>query len=844
MPAIPVEDLAHTHAAQTHRKGEHSSSSKVRHRLPVLPAPTYPLPVAPELDAKQSSTPDIKHKLPVVPSSRIPLSVASESAAKPSSRANYQSSGNQLSTLTAAQGLVSTRSPRGIPRKLSKDTFGNMSYSSHSKVDQERGSSDQSKSSSPCEDEDDYFPDGEIERDHGMMRLNNGRLTNQVVVSGFPMPPARGPSQAFSSPRMDHRDAPGSPSAHRFRNHSSQGNLRQNIVGRTPPGYRRRQLSGLDQDNSTLVSESRPESVSSHDSSTPGLDRRTDARTGIEAWDPPAPPTVSSTFLQGSQSPMPNLPDWASLRDKEQTSHPTSLVQKDVEYSILRLISPVVFEKFLSDPLGRHRFREHLGTTNEGTKALDFLLDVGEHIRALGNVERGSKALYDVYIRDPDIHIELPADLHTSLVVSLRSISGLHHQLEGVHSHLVQTMFNSAFQRFIRASITEHSRVRLGALATNDNGDGLGAAFVLTNPRLRDHPIVLVSPAFCELTGYPQEAILQRNCRFLQGPSTSPASVQRIRDSLNTGTPSVELLLNYKRNGEPFWNLLCIIPLRDAKGRVQYFVGGQVNVTGALTTEGLSFLLGGGRSYENLPDPETTRLYGVEASPTLLKYYSSTDLSSDQKKRAESDQGSIWQRGGQAAGAQLYGPDDFSPAASGKSKSQHDLGIGTKSGNSGYMRRLWQRRKESPSQSLGRTAESEARRTGNTLEDHIDDFAATYSRLALVKKEKREVLFVTSSLLEFFDLPINTPQQIYESSLLHVDLLSLVCGEDRNDTKRLRGDIQVAIRTGRTLKIAVKVHQPARGLFGSSTALKSSVLHISPLKDVENNASAVIVVFT
>ncbi|KAE8263837.1 hypothetical protein A4X09_0g7127, partial [Tilletia walkeri] len=218
-------------------------------------------------------------------------------------------------------------------------------------------------------------------------------------------------------------------------------------------------------------------------------------------------------------------------------------------------------------------------------------------------------------------------------------------------------------------------------------------------------------------------------------------------------------------------------------------------------------------------------------------------LSSDQKARRKVDGSSIRQRTAHAAGAQLYGQQESRPALFENSGSQHDLGIGTKSANNGFMKRLLSRRKESPSQSLGRTAESEARRTGNTLEDHIDDFAATYSRLALVKKEKREVLFVTSSLLEFFDLPINTPQQIYESSLLHVDLLSLVCGEDRNDTKRLRGDIQVAIRTGKTLKIAVKIRQPARGLFATSTVVKSSVLHISPLKDVENNASATIVVF-
>ncbi|KAJ7025227.1 hypothetical protein C8F04DRAFT_968086, partial [Mycena alexandri] len=74
----------------------------------------------------------------------------------------------------------------------------------------------------------------------------------------------------------------------------------------------------------------------------------------------------------------------------------------------------------------------------------------------------------------------------------------------------------------------------------------LGDTFVLTNPRLPDHPIVLVSDGFVDVTGYPKAQIIGRNCRFLQGPGTPPASVQRIRDGLNSGKGSTELLLNYR----------------------------------------------------------------------------------------------------------------------------------------------------------------------------------------------------------------------------------------------------------------------------------------------------------
>jgi hypothetical protein len=116
-------------------------------------------------------------------------------------------------------------------------------------------------------------------------------------------------------------------------------------------------------------------------------------------------------------------------------------------------------------------------------------------------------------------------------------------------------------QRFVKHKIIQEAHVMLGkANLTAQESEGLGDTFVLTNPRLPDHPIVLVSDGFVDVTGYPKAQIIGRNCRtsyflfmsrryecrpayafvfllagFLQGPGTPPASVQRIRDGLNSG---------------------------------------------------------------------------------------------------------------------------------------------------------------------------------------------------------------------------------------------------------------------------------------------------------------------
>ncbi len=146
-----------------------------------------------------------------------------------------------------------------------------------------------------------------------------------------------------------------------------------------------------------------------------------------------------------------------------------------------------------------------------------------------------------------------------------------------------------------------------------------------TNPRLRDHPIVLVSEGFSKVTGYSARSIVGRNCRFLQGPATSPEAVDRVRQALNKGETATNLLINYRRDGTAFFNLLCIMPLRDSTGQISYFLGGQVNVTSFLSSDrGLSFLVGGSHAdLENLPPSNT-----AAQSPALSAYLSTMQASS------------------------------------------------------------------------------------------------------------------------------------------------------------------------------------------------------------------------
>lgn len=100
---------------------------------------------------------------------------------------------------------------------------------------------------------------------------------------------------------------------------------------------------------------------------------------------------------------------------------------------------------------------------------------------------------------------------------------------------------------------------------------------MLIESRRADNPIVFASDGFVSVTGYSRTDIIPRNCRFLQGSYTDRQATERLRTSIENCEETVELLLNYRKNGDPFWNLLYVSPLIDGNGDVRFFLGGQIN---------------------------------------------------------------------------------------------------------------------------------------------------------------------------------------------------------------------------------------------------------------------------
>jgi PAS domain S-box-containing protein len=101
----------------------------------------------------------------------------------------------------------------------------------------------------------------------------------------------------------------------------------------------------------------------------------------------------------------------------------------------------------------------------------------------------------------------------------------------------------------------------------------------LSDPDLPDNPIVYANKAFEQISGYSQEEIVGRNCRFLQGKDHDQEELQKIRDALQKREACTVTLRNYRKNGEMFLNRLAIRPLTDPDGNVIYYLGVQYDVT-------------------------------------------------------------------------------------------------------------------------------------------------------------------------------------------------------------------------------------------------------------------------
>lgn len=121
--------------------------------------------------------------------------------------------------------------------------------------------------------------------------------------------------------------------------------------------------------------------------------------------------------------------------------------------------------------------------------------------------------------------------------------------------------------------------------------DEAAVGISIADPNRPDEPLIYVNDAFERITGYSADATVGRNCRFLQGEETDPDAIAKFREAIETETAATVELINYQRDGTPFWNRVQLNPVFDDDGELLHYLGFQNDVTERKRTEQLIRLL-------------------------------------------------------------------------------------------------------------------------------------------------------------------------------------------------------------------------------------------------------------
>lgn len=101
--------------------------------------------------------------------------------------------------------------------------------------------------------------------------------------------------------------------------------------------------------------------------------------------------------------------------------------------------------------------------------------------------------------------------------------------------------------------------------------------FTMADMEQLDEPALHVNVLFEKATGYSRAEVLGRNFRFLQGELSSRAAIATVRLALQKQRALHVDLVNYKKDGTPFWNRMVLLPLKD--GNRRFYIGMQLDVT-------------------------------------------------------------------------------------------------------------------------------------------------------------------------------------------------------------------------------------------------------------------------
>ncbi|KAF2770340.1 hypothetical protein EJ03DRAFT_335544 [Teratosphaeria nubilosa] len=238
------------------------------------------------------------------------------------------------------------------------------------------------------------------------------------------------------------------------------------------------------------------------------------------------------------------------------------------------------FRQAMQVPIIVHQMHKFAQAT-QCSENLEFLQRLEQHRSLVEAVAKSMQHLDNDFLASNakfalNLEKQTLSKSHSDIVYGFETtLPALGSMFEEAEAGIEELVFTDTFPKFARHQMSASASKALGGNRTEYAG--LGDCFILTDPSKEDNPIAYASDGFLQVTGYSRTEVINHNCRFLRSQRIDMDSVARIRKAIAQREECVELLLNEKKGGQPFWNLLYIAPLFDENGRLIFFLGGQVD---------------------------------------------------------------------------------------------------------------------------------------------------------------------------------------------------------------------------------------------------------------------------
>ncbi len=95
----------------------------------------------------------------------------------------------------------------------------------------------------------------------------------------------------------------------------------------------------------------------------------------------------------------------------------------------------------------------------------------------------------------------------------------------------------------------------------------------------KDGNIQYVNPKFLQLTGYTLDEVMGKNPRILKSDKTPPDEFKRLWETITSGREWRGEFINKKKNGELYWEVAHISPVKNPEGVITHFLGVAEDIT-------------------------------------------------------------------------------------------------------------------------------------------------------------------------------------------------------------------------------------------------------------------------